>query len=175
MQGEELKKETIKAIQDLRKEGVSVRKTAIMLGVSKGSVERHGPVDTCQLIAVKTKKDRDDKLEKIIDLSGERLVEVLESKEKVGPVALNTVLGTAWDKRYGKEVHGALSPANLLINLFGASGVGAAIARNLSAGIPTATVIDEPATTVKVIDTTAVDVTGDEKDATPGPGVTQEE
>ena len=175
MQGEELKKETIKAIQALRKDGVSVRKTAIMLGVSKGSVEKHGPVSTCQSIAVKTKKDRDDKLEKIIDLSGERLVEVLESKEKIGPVALNTVMGTAWDKRYGKEVQGALSPSNLLIQLFGKSGVGVAIAKNLSAGIPDATAVDEPATTVKVIDTTAVDVIGDEKDTTPAPGLTQEE
>ena len=165
MQGEELKKETIKAIQALRKDGVSVRKTAIMLGVSKGSVERHGPVDTCQLIAVKTKKDRDDKLEKIIDLSGERLVEVLESKEKIGPVALNTVLGTAWDKRYGKEPARGPAPQNLLINLFGASGVGEHIAKNLTAMIPQA----------KVIDATAVDVTDDEKDTTPGPGVTQGE
>jgi len=165
MQGEELKNETIKAIQALRKDGVSVRKTAIMLGVSKGSVERHGPVDTCQLIAVKTKKDRDDKLEKIIDLSGERLVEVLESKEKIGPVALNTVMGTAWDKRYGKEHAGALSPANILINLFGASGAGERIAANLTAMLPKA----------KVIDATAVDVTDDEKDPAPGPGITQEE
>ncbi len=174
MQGEELKKETIKAIQALRKDGVSVRKTAIMLGVSKGSVEKHGPVSTCQSIAVKTKKDRDNKLEKIIDLSGERLVEVLESKEKIGPVALNTVMGTAWDKRYGKEHAGALSPANVLIQLFGRSGVGERIARNLAAGIPDVTTVDEPTTTVKVIDTTAIDVT-DEKDATPGPGITQEE
>jgi len=165
MQGEELKKETIRAIQSLRKDGVSVRKTALMLGVSKGSVERHGPVDTCQLIAVKTKKDRDDKLEKIIDLSGERLVEVLESKEKIGPVALNTVMGTAWDKRYGKEPARGPSPQNLLINLFGASGVGEQIAANLTAMLPK----------VKVIDATAVDVTDDEKDATPGPGITQEE
>ena len=165
MQGEELKKETIKAIQALRKDGVSVRKTAIMLGVSKGSVERHGPVSTCQSIAIKTKKDRDDKLEKIIDLSGERLVEVLESKEKIGPVALNTVMGTAWDKRYGKEPARGPSPQNLLINLFGASGVGEHIAKNLTAMIPQA----------KVIDATAVDVTDDEKDTTPGPGVTQEE
>ena len=165
MQGEELKKETIKAIQALRKDGVSVRKTAIMLGVSKGSVERHGPVSTCQSIAIKTKKDRDDKLEKIIDLSGERLVEVLESKEKIGPVALNTVMGTAWDKRYGKEPARGPSPQNLLINLFGASGVGEQIAKNLTAMIPQA----------KVIDATAVDVTDDEKDTTPGPGVTQEE
>ncbi len=175
MQGEELKKETIKAIQALRKDGVSVRKTAIMLGVSKGSVEKHGPVDTCQLIAVKTKKDRDDKLEKIIDLSGERLVEVLESKEKIGPVALNTVMGTAWDKRYGKEHAGALSPANVLIQLFGRSGVGERIARNLAAGIPDVTTVDEPTTTVKVIDATAVDVTDDVKDTTPGLGITQEE
>ncbi len=89
-------------------------------------------------------------------------------------MALNTVMGTVWDKRYGKEHAGALSPANLLINLFGVSGVGAAIAKNLSAGIPDATAVDEPTTTVKVIDTTAIDVT-DEKDATPGPGITQEE
>ncbi len=165
MQGEELKNETIKAIQALRKDGVSVRKTALMLGVSKGSVERHGPVSTCQSIAVKTKKDRDGNLEKIIDLSGERLVEVLESKEKIGPVALNTVMGTAWDKRYGKEHTPGLSPQNLLINLFGASGVGEKIAANLTAMIPQ----------VKVIDATAVDVTDDGKDTTPGPGVTQEE
>ena len=180
MQGEELKKETIKAIQALRKDGVSVRKTALMLGVSKGSVERHGPVDTSQLIAVKTKKDRDDKLEKIIDLSGERLVEVLESKEKIGPVALNTVMGTAWDKRYGKEHTSAQSPAHVLIQLFGRSGVGEKIARNLTAMIPDVKVIESPAsdTTViegEVIDATAVDVTDDEKDTTPGPGITQEE
>ncbi len=165
MQGEELKNETIKAIQALRKDGVSVRKTALMLGVSKGSVEKHGPVSTCQSIAVKTKKDRDDKLEKIIDLSGERLVEVLESKEKIGPVALNTVMGTAWDKRYGKEHTPTVSPQNLLINLFGASGVGEQIAANLTAMLPKA----------KVVDATAVDVTDDVKDATPGPGITQEE
>ncbi len=165
MQGEELKKETIRAIQSLRKDGVSVRKTAIMLGVSKGSVEKHGPVSTSQLIATKTNKGRDTTLEKIIDLSGERLVEVLESKEKIGPVALNTVMGTAWDKRYGKEPARGPSPQNLLINLFGASGVGEQIAKNLTAMIPQA----------KVIDATAVDVTDDEKDTTPGPGVTQEE
>ncbi len=165
MQGEELKKETIRAIQSLRKDGVSVRKTAIMLGVSKGSVEKHGPVDTSQFIARKTKKDRDNNLEKIIDLSGERLVEVLESKEKIGPVALNTVMGTAWDKRYGKEPARGPSPQNLLINLFGASGVGEQIAKNLTHMLPKA----------KVIDATAVDVTDDEKDATPGPGITQEE
>ncbi len=84
-------------------------------------------------------------------------MEVLESKEKVGPVALNTVLGTAWDKRYGKEPAPVLSAQNFLINLFGASGVGERIAANLTAMIPT----------VRVIDATAVDVTDDEKDATP--------
>ncbi len=80
-------------------------------------------------------------------------------------MALNTVLGTAWDKRYGKEPAPGLSAQNLLINLFGASGVGEQIAKNLTAMIPQ----------VKVIDATAVDVTDDEKDATPGPGITQEE
>ncbi len=104
-------------------------------------------------------------MEKIIDLSGERLVEVLESKEKIGPVALNTVLGTAWDKRYGKEHTSAVSPQNLLINLFGASGVGERIAANLTAMLPKA----------KVVDATAVDVTDDKKDTPPGPGLTQEE
>jgi len=180
MQGEELKKETIKAIQALRKDGVSVRKTALMLGVSKGSVEKHGPVSTCQSIATKTKKDRDVNMEKIIDLSAERLVEVLESKEKIGPVALNTVMGTAWDKRYGKEHAGALSPANVLIQLFGRSGVGEKIARNLTAMLPDVKVIEgevipDSDTPVKVIDATAIDATADKKDTTPGPGVTQEE
>ncbi len=51
------------------------------------------------------------------------------------------------------------------LNLFGASGVGEQIAANLTAMIPK----------VKVSDATAVDVTDDEKDTTPGPGVTQEE
>ncbi len=115
--------------------------------------------------STRTKKDRDASMEKIIDLSAERLVEVLESKEKVGPVALNTVLGTAWDKRYGKEPARGPSPQNLLINLFGASGIGEQIAANLTAMIPK----------VKVVDATAVDVTDDEKDTTPGPGLTQEE
>ena len=92
-------------------------------------------------------------------------MEVLESKEKIGPVALNTVLGTAWDKRYAKEPAPVLSAQNLLINLFGASGVGEQIAANLTAMLPKA----------DVIDATAVDVTDDEKDPTPGSGITQEE
>ncbi len=163
--GEELSKDTIKAMQALREKGVSVRKTAILLNVGVQSVQRHAPIGTYPVDVEKTKKDRDANMEKIIDLSSERLVEVLESKEKIGPVALNTVLGTAWDKRYGKEHTPAVSPQNLLINLFGASGVGEQIAANLTAMVPKA----------KVVDATAVDVTDDEKDATPGPGLTQEE
>ncbi len=165
MKGEQLSKETVQAIQALREKGVSVRKTVSILGVGKKSVERHGARGTCPVDSTRTKKDRDASMEKIIDLSAERLVEVLESKEKVGPVALNTVLGTAWDKRYGKEPAPVLSAQNLLINLFGASGVGEQIAANLTAMIPKA----------EVIDATAVDVPDDEKDATPGPGLTQEE
>ncbi len=163
--GEELSKDTIKAMQALREKGVSARKTAILLNVGVQSVQRHAPIGTYPVDSTKTKKDRDEKLEKIIDLSGERLVDVLESKEKIGPVALNTVMGTAWDKRYGKEHTSGLSPQNLLINLFGASGVGEQMAANLTAMLPKA----------KVIDATAVDVTDDEKDPTPGPGLTQEE
>jgi len=52
-------------------------------------------------------------------MQGEKL-----EKGTIGPVALNMVLGTAWDKLYGKEHLSAVSPQNLLINLFGASGVG---------------------------------------------------
>ena len=148
MQGEELSKETIKAIQTLREKGMSVRKTALILHVGTGSVMKHGPVETSANISIKTKKDRDNKLEKIIDLSGERLVEVLESKDKIGPVALNTVMGTAWDKLYGKDHTPAGSPAHVLIQLFGRGGVGEKIARNLTHMLPV----------VEVIDTTAVDV-----------------
>ncbi len=58
-----------------------------------------------------------------------------------------------------------MGPAQVLIQLFGRSGAGERIAHNLTAMIPT----------VRVIDATAVDVTDDEKDATPGPGLTQKE
>ncbi len=88
MKGERLPKETVQAIQALREKGVSVRKTALILGVGKKSVERHGAGGTCPVDSTRTKKDRDASMEKIIDLSAERLMEVLESKEKVGPVSL---------------------------------------------------------------------------------------
>ncbi len=85
--------------------------------------------------------------------------------EKLEKGTIKAMLGTAWDKRYGKEHTSGLSPQNLLINLFGGSGAGEQIAVNLTAMLPKA----------KVIDATAVDVTDDEKHATPGPGLTQEE
>ncbi len=57
MQGEKLEKGTIKAIQSLRKDGVSVRKAASLLGISKGSVERHATKGTYPVDVTKTKKD----------------------------------------------------------------------------------------------------------------------
>lgn len=145
IQGQELTKEVIKAIRDLRTQGNSVRKTALMLSISNGSVLKHSPGSTSHENFTKTKKVRDENLEKIIDLSGERLVDVLESKDKIGPVALNTVMGTAWDKRYGKEHTGVESPAHVLIALFGKSGAGEKIAHNLMKMIPQVKVIEGPA------------------------------
>ena len=44
------------------------------------------------------KKDGEGKLEKIVDLSSERLVEELQNSKKLSPALLNVIMGTAWDK-----------------------------------------------------------------------------
>ena len=83
------------------------------------------------------KKQREEKLEKIIDLSSERLVEQLENEKKISPALLNVIMGTAWDKRYAKEPVDLAAPMNLMINLFG-GGVGERLAKSLvqsSAGV----------------------------------------
>ena len=121
MPGQHLTAETKRAIQALRQQGFSIRKMAAVLGIGKKTVERQLRELPAGPLAPVTKRDRtarEEALERIIDLSGERLVEVLEGKEKIGPVALNVIMGTAWDKRYAKEpVH--TGAQNVILNLFG--------------------------------------------------------
>ena len=83
MQGDALEPQTIRAIQTLRSQGFSVRKCAEILNVSKPSVERHGKQVAAGPVVPIAKKDREGKLEKIIDLSSERLVEELENEKKI--------------------------------------------------------------------------------------------
>jgi hypothetical protein len=130
MQGKELDKHTVLAIQELRRKGFSVRKCAELLNVGKASVERHGEGVAAGPVAPITKKDRETKLEKIIDLSSERIIEELDSDRKIPLGQLNVLMGTAWDKRHGKEGADISLPANLMINLFG-HGVGEKLARSL--------------------------------------------
>jgi len=133
MKGEALNKQTVQAIQTLRREGISVRKCAELLHVSKASVERHGVAEATACAVTATKRGRSEREHQAgrhFDLSAERLTDLLQSDRKFTPMELNGIAGTFWDKLYGKQAGDSANASNFLINLFG-NGVGERFAETL--------------------------------------------
>ena len=112
-----LEPQTKRAVQVLVNQGFSIRKTASLLGLSRGNVETalKGKHVTPPLGL--SRKDAESRLDQIIDRASERLLETLENQKKLTPQVLNSILSHTWSRRY-KDTEPVRSQ-NVIFNLFG--------------------------------------------------------
>jgi hypothetical protein len=134
---EDLQREAL----ELLSKGRSIREVARTVGISKTTALKikhrgivkpipvHPATPAVPAIAATKKDVKAATLDKIIDLAGERLIKKLEDPKDLGPVALNVIYGTAWDKKHRNEANAKPVTANLMANLFGSSAL--EVARSL--------------------------------------------